>query len=352
MAPAAASPALIGFLRADRDGLNGRFAHARRRLPALDGEAFSAFLLDALGPLLDRVAALRAGRGDDTHDVGHAAYDVALELVGQRLAGPAARDPRVGDGWRAVVVAAAERVVEAPPRVLVAVANALAHLASTPGARPDEWAARMIEIAPVAGTLDAWLEAGQVLAWRCGLAHLREGALALCERVAPSLGPSLVGAPAGADWEAVRARLAADPWYAPSPSRRGVTGSGLRVVGRVGGFRGYGGLFVAPPVASRGGPDRFLIQSGDDAWVLFADAGGATFHRATDEERAEARRGPASAPAAPIVRDGQLEHRGRSVALPVRGRVTSVAASGTTAAVTCSQTHAIALVALADDGPG
>lgn len=52
-----------------------------------------------------------------------------------------------------------------------------------------------------------------------------------------------------------------------------------------------------------------------------------------------------------MVKSGRLEHRGRSVALPVRGRVTSVAASGATAAVTCSQTHAIALVALADDAP-
>lgn len=284
---AAASAALVGFLRADRDGLNGRFAHARRRLPGLDGDAFSAFLVDALGPLLDRVAALGAGRGHDAlHDVGHAAYDVALELVGQRLAGPTARDPRVGAGWSAVVVAAAERVIEAPTRVLVAVANALCHLASTPGARPEEWAARMIEIAPLASSLDEWLEAGQVLAWRCGLAHMREGALALCERIAPWLGPSLVGAPAGADWAMLRARLAADPWYAPS-----LPAAGLRVVGRVGGFRGFGGLFVAPPVAARGGDDRFLIQSGDDTWVLFADAGGATFHRATDEERAEARRG-------------------------------------------------------------
>jgi hypothetical protein len=321
--------AFADFLRAHRGELNARFAMARRRLPALDGSAFGAFLLSAVGPLVEAVPER------ERSTVAHAAYDVALELCGQRLAGAGARDGRVGEAWGAMLVPAAARIGEQPEAVLGAAANALVQLASEPAARPQAWAEVMAEVAARASSLDEWLIAGQVAAWRAGLAHYRASALDAADRLPPPLALFLVGAPAGADWSKVRARLRADPWHLP-----GEPASGPRVVARVGGFRGFGGLFAVPPSVAGGG-DRFLVASEEDAWVLFADAFGATFHRAGEEDR----RAAAAAP--PRWRGRRVEVAGQSIDVPVRGEVTSAAIAASTLAVTSSQSHVLILVALA-----
>jgi len=312
------------FLRAHRGELNARFAMARRRLPALDGAAFGGFLLAAVEPLVAAVPERERAI------VAHAAYDVALELCGQRLAGDGARDGRVGAAWAALLVPAAARIAEKPDVVLSAAANALVQLAAEPGARPDEWAQVMATTS--AASLDEWLIAGQVAAWRAGLAHYRTSALDAADRLPPALALALVGG--GGDWATVRARLRADPWHVP-----GETASGPRVVARVGGFRGFGGLFPVPPVVAGGG-DRFLVMSEEDAWVLFADAFGATFHRAGDEDRR------AAAGSAPRWKGRRVEVAGTSIEVPVRGEITSAALAASTLAVTSSHSHALILVAL------
>jgi len=316
------------FLRAHRGELNARFAMARRRLPALDGGAFGAFLVAAVEPLLAAVPERERSA------VAHAAYDVALELCGQRLAGDGARDGRVGASWAALLVPAAGRIAEQPEAVLAAAANALVQLAAEPRARPDQWAHAMATTAMSAASLDQWLIAGQVAAWRAGLAHYRASALDAADRLPPALALALVGAPAGAEWAAVRARLRADPWHVP-----GETASGPRVVARVGAFRGFGGLFAVPPLVAAGG-DHFLVMSDQDAWVLFADAFGATFHRAGDEDRR------AAAGSAPRWNGQRIDVAGTSIEVAVRGEVTSAALAASTLAVTSSHSHALVLVAL------
>ncbi|HEU5056302.1 MAG TPA: hypothetical protein VFU21_07245, partial [Kofleriaceae bacterium] len=283
--------AFTDFLRAHRGELNARFAMARRRLPALEAGAFGQFLVAAAGPLCEAVPAR------DASAVAHAAYDAALELCGQRLAGAGARDGRVGDAWSALLVPAAARIAEAPERALAATANALVHLAASPGARPEAWAQRMGELAARAA-LDEWLAAGQVAAWTAGLAHYRASALELADRLPPALALAAVGAPDASDWAEVRARLRADPWHVPARPE-----SGTRVVARVGAFRGFGGLFPVPPTVAGGG-DRFLVESDGDLWVLFADAWGATFHRAGDQDR------PAGGGRAPRWRGRRVEIEG------------------------------------------
>jgi hypothetical protein len=109
-------------------------------------------------------------------------------------------------------------------------------------------------------------------------------------------------------------------------------------VARVGGFRGFGGLFAVPPSVAGGG-DRFLVASAEDAWVLFADAFGATFHRAGEEDRATTAQPPRW-------RGRQVDVEGRSIEVPVRGELTSAAVAASTLAVTSSHSHALVLVAL------
>jgi len=323
--------ALADILRAGRGELNARFAMARRRLPALEGAAFGRFLVAAVAPLVDAVPAR------DASAVAHAAYDVALELCGQRLAGDGARDGRVGAAWAALLVPAAARIAEAPERALAAAANALVQLAAAPGAQPESWAGVMGAIAPRAASVDEWLVAGQVAAWRAGLAHYRTSALEAADRLPGSLALSLVGAPADRAWPELRARLQADPWHLPAQPAEGT-----RVVARVGSFRGFGGLFPVPPSVA-GGSDHFLVASDGDAWVLYADAWGATFHRASQEDRrAAADRGSL----APRWRGRRIEIGQQAIDVPVRGEVTSAAIASATLAVTSSHSHAVVLVAL------
>lgn len=322
--------ALAEILRASRGELNARFAMARRRLPALDGAAFGQFLVDAVAPLCDAVPSR------DVAAVAHAAYDVALELCGQRLAGAGARDGRVGAAWSALLVPAAAHIAAAPEATLSAAANALVQLAAAPGARPEAWAEVMGTIAARAASIEEWLTAGQVAAWRAGLAHYRAGALEAADRLPPALALELVGA--GGAWADVRARLRADPWHDPARPQ-----SETRVVARVGAFRGFGGLFPVPPSVAGGG-ECFLVESDGDAWILFADACGATFHRAGEEDLRAAAAGGARAPG---WRGHRIEVGGQAIDLPVRGEVTSAALAASTLALTTSHSHSVLLVALA-----
>ncbi|HEU0300171.1 MAG TPA: hypothetical protein VFR37_11970 [Longimicrobium sp.] len=333
----ALSPAFAAFLRNARGELNARFAEARQLRPDLDGDAFAAFLRGTVDPL---VRAVDAAAPAYAADAARAGYELGLELVGQRLSGPAGREPGIEQGWREVGTAAAALVAAAPERVLAAIANALHQLAATPGARPAEWTAAMRTLAPRCADPDVLLTLGQVAAWRAGMAHLRAGALAAADALPPELALAAVGA-AGGDWAAVRGRLAGDPWFDPAAPAEA---RGVRVVARAGAFRGFGGLFVEPPaVAAAGG--HFLVRSGDDCWLLTADAFGATFHRATAEERADRR--PASIPLGVTAQGTTLAVDGARLELPELGEIGGVAANGHTLALTSPFAHAVVLVALA-----
>lgn len=333
---AALAPSFASFLRAARPELNARFAEARRQRPDLDGEAFARFLREAVDPL---VRAVEAARPERAPEVARAAYELGLELVGQGLAGPAARDRWVNAGWMEVAPAAAALVAAAPDRVLAALSNALHRLAATPGARPAEWVAAMTALSPACADADAFLAAGQVAAWRAGMAHFRAGALAAADALPPALALAAVRAPGG-EWPELQRRLAADPWFDPSTP----AASGLRVVARAGAFRGFGGLFVEPPAVAAAG-EHFLVRSGGDCWLLTADAFGATFHRATAEESKDAR--PSSVPPGVTARGTTVSVDGARVDLPELGEINGVAANGTTLAVTSPLSHAVVLLALA-----
>jgi hypothetical protein len=331
----ALAPSFAAFLRSARPELNARFAEARRQRPDLDGGAFGHFLHAAADPLLRAVEQVAPER---VPDVARAAYELGLELVGQGLAGPAARDRWLNEGWIAVAPAAAALVAGAPERVLGALSNALHRLAATPGARPTEWIAAMTSLAPRCADVAAFLALGQVAAWRAGMAHFRAGALAAADALPPELALAAVRAPSG-EWTELRARLAADRWFDPSASAPGV---GLRLVARAGAFRGFGGLFTEPPVAAAAG-EHPLVRSGGECWLLTADAFGATFHRATPEEWSAAP--PSSPPPGVTVRGSTLEVDGARVEVPELCEIGGVTACDDTLALTSPWSHAVVLVA-------
>jgi hypothetical protein len=212
----------------------------------------------------------------------------------------------------------------APQRVPVSLANALHHLGSAPAGRPAEWIEAMTAIAGRAHDVDELLGAGAVAAWRCGLARLRESALEVAGRLRPELLAIAVGS---ADVAGL-----GDPWFDPEAT-------GLRVVARVGAFRGFGGVFARPPVVSTS-DGAWFASDGVDAWQVYADRFGFGYRRlgALPEPRAN---------------DGLVLERGRVLdaahervlEVPELAEATSWASCGGTLAATTPWTHAIVFVA-------
>lgn len=328
-------PPLAGVLRSARAEFNERFVEMKRRHADLDAETFTAVLRTMVDPVADAVDAVNPDRVPATV---WAAYDAALVIVAEKLAGPGGRYPVIAKAWRELLPAVARLVAESPGRVIGAVTNALLQLASAAEIRAAEWMERLLSVTSELTSVDLLLRAGQVAAWRCGLAHYREGALAASDTLPPALALRLVGASANATWPEVRARLSKERWWNPSHETKRES---LRVVRTAGGFRGFGGLFAEPPtVASLDG--RIFVRSGEGRWLLTADAFGATFHRAENAEFEAAARGesPVKIVRAGVMRDGEMRE------LPALGEITSAAATTDTVAVTGTLTHSVTLLAL------
>jgi hypothetical protein len=335
------SPALASILRSGRAEFNARFAAARHLYPQMDGDAFTQFLQTAVDPLAqatDRV------RPDRVGEVVMAAYDAALELAGQNLAGPGSRLPIIEDAWRRILPKATPLVASAPARVIAAVCNAVHQLASTPGARAAQWIERMEAFAPECAEVEMFLRLGQVAGWRAGLAHFRKGALAAANALPEPLALAAVGAKLKTGWTVEREKLRRNPWHDPAEEKNH---SGLRVVAQAGAFRGFGGLFVKPPEVAAAG-EHFLVRSGEDCWLLTADLFGATFHRATRNEFEAAQRQQRPLPGLHLS-GTRVIWNGQRLEFPALGEFTSSAVNDATLALTGRLTHSIALVALPDE---
>jgi len=327
----AVSNALASILRSGRADFNARFAAARRIHSDLDPGAFADFLRTAVDELARAVEKVRPDR---LGEVTMAAYEAALELIGQKLAGPGARLASIEEGWRRILPKAASLVAAAPGRLIPAVCNAVHQIASTHGARPAQWIATMEKLGPECGDAEALLKLGQVVAWRAGLAHLRSGAIATADALPEPLALAAVGAKTGTSWASVREQLLANSWFDPA------SGSSVaRVVAQAGAFKGFGGLFIEPPIVASSS-EHFLVQSDRECWLLTADIFGATFHRASVKEFA------AKVPPGLLLKGSRVAFNGQSFELPTIGELTSAAANETTLALTSPLTHSITLVAL------
>jgi hypothetical protein len=330
-------------LLAQRDRRNSQFAAARHRYPHLEAAAFSEFLRDTLAPIVNAVAVVAPA---ETASVTDVLYELSLDLLGQELLGPAAADPALTPGWRQLLASLAGHVAAAPRMAVAALTNAMLNLAQTPGARPVEWACDLTALAPVCPDVPTLLAAGQVLAWRAGLAHFRQGALAVCRTLPPIVAAAALGLPpdaaSPADPTVVIERLSRDCWLEPRAALTGDRPSALRLVRRAGAFRGFGGLFQAPPTVSFAG--QFVVRAAERAWVLTADRFGATFHPID----------PASLPPSPgppshfrVLPEGRVRYDGREVAFPELIGLTSWATDGVTLAATVELSHAVLLFARA-----
>lgn len=193
------------------------------------------------------------------------------------------------------------------PAVTVA---ALTDVARAVAARGDAagWGRR---VAAVASESDAPLpldaggirDALLVAAWRSGLVRYRQAALRAAATLPAAVAAAALDLPPTTDVGDVLARHAEDPWWWPGHGAVDATDA-PSVVGRFGGFRGFGGPWLTLPrvVGPLPGEPGLLwaVRTAEphvEDWTLVCDAHGWAALRATpgDEERATSW-GPASGP--------------------------------------------------------
>ncbi|MFZ6872205.1 hypothetical protein ACO0LF_09090 [Undibacterium sp. Di27W] len=263
-------------LAAGRSQFNARVVEARRRYPAFDVQAFADFLQNSVAPVMQAVA---VHMPDRVAIIALTAYDIALELVGQALTGAGARSKIVDRVWQDLLPAYTHILVNAPAEVFALLTNAALNIEKTPGARPDQWLGEMKKIAPQITSLPALQATGQVLAWRAGMTHFREGALAVADTLPSALLLQLLEAEPGSDWLKIKTQMQQDPWWCPDVARRSALSQG-RTVGQ---FTGFGGAFPAPPEL-RACEYGFWVKSADRYFLLMADVYGAVLHTSSKDE--------------------------------------------------------------------
>lgn len=331
------------LLADNRTRFNSKFIEARHYSPRLGPEAFSQHLLTAVAPIVE---AVHSHAPEQTAAIAELLYDLSLDLVAHDLLGPEARYPHLAKGWATLLPRLARFIILAPRRVIGSITNALYNLSAAPGARPREWLEMMLTLAEHCADVEALLTVGQIAAWRAGLAHYRLDALKLSEKLAapnPALAHLALGLPNAADLSSALSQLRVNPWVHPaSITQSPITNHQLQIVSRVGAFRGFGGLFMAPPLVMVE-DGRLVVWEGDNFWWLMADAFGATFTRCGEPSLKEKDSGIFK-----IDSKGKATHGKLSRAFPELAGATSAASLPHTLAVTTALSHAVILIAVGE----
>ena len=322
-------------LLAQREHYNAKFAEARHFRPTLEPATFSAVLREQCAPIADAVAHTQPSALPTVTD---ALYDIALDLAGQGLLGSGARHPVLNRVWSEVLPALAKHIATQPQRTISAISNGLYNLVQTPGTQAQSWLDGITALGRLDVPLDTLLQAGQVLAWQCGMAHYRDEALALCQQLPGPATRVALSLPPNADVASLLAQLAHNPWFRPDAPHSST--KSLRVVARVGAFRGFGGLFMAPPTVSLTN-GQFIVKDGEQQWLLMADAFGATLHRQI-EPTSTAKQ---SASDFKLIKGIVSKSGCSNLTITELETITSVAGDNVTLAVTTPWSHAVTLIA-------
>ena len=330
-------------LKRGRERYNTKFALARHVYPALDGETFSAHLAKVVGPIVEVVAKENREKIDVITD---ALYDLSLELIGKDFFGRQVRYPAMLEGWEFLLPLIPNLLVQDALTITSSITNAIYNLSVETSARPRFWLEIMAEIGSRCSDVAAFLEAGKIVAWRAGLAHYREGALKACRSLKPEIACLCLGIDETQnviDLESWLIQLERDPWLNPSEVSNGLKKEQrLRIVREVGAFRGFGGLFIAPPRISYS-DGQFLVYDTEQWWMMTADIFGATFHRLGQSLSGVKNVLNFNAR---IDSQGRVTMNGHQASFYTLADGTSFASDDTTLAVTVPLSHSIYLIAL------
>lgn len=263
---------LAESLEKGRDGFNARFAYYRRLNRKINPKEFGDVIRFRLDPIVRAVAeADRSAVEKTVEDL----YGLALELMGHDCLGAGPRYYQVDLAWQKLLPKAAYLLIQSPLLLASSISNAAFNLSRETRGGAEKWIESMISIIPLCRKVDEYLSAGQVFSWQCGLSHYRNAALDVWKSLPDDLAYTTLGMKVTAN-KPPRIELEsklADPWFNPAnmsiskPPR-------IRIVKQVGGFRGFGGLFMRPPKVFQA-EGRLYVSDGDKCWSLYADCFGA-----------------------------------------------------------------------------
>lgn len=335
---------LATALEKDRDRYNARFALARRRNRSLDPDDFARILIETVDPLV-RAAAKEAP--DCAEAVAEALYDLSLDLLVKDCLGPKPRFPAVAEVWRELLPLTPELLAQDPRRLVAALSNAAYNIeAERSGGNVALWLKIMTRAAPLCRGLEAYLQVGQVAAWRAGLAHFRESALEVWQSLPEDLAYAGLGLNDSKDrpgLEELKEKLA-DPWYSPHDN------SGrkrkMKIVARIGDFQGFGGLFSSPPDVTAADGVIYVFDR-EYCWSLHADCFGSVLRRFGSDlpENAGGDQG-----AFKLDSKGRVENDGAANTFPELKNAAAFASNQHTLAVTLPRSHRVWLVASVAQG--
>jgi hypothetical protein len=308
----------------------------------IDELAFQEHLRTTVNELVCGVASTQPDR---VRAVVTSLFDVSLDLFAAGLLGPKTKHPHVNAAWRELLPNSVRMLACEPTRVAGSISNALDHLAAYPSARPAEWIEGMRRLLPLCDSVPQWLDAGKVMAWRAGMVQYRAAALRLARAMPWKVVVRCLGAPdAASEAECQRwlDRLDADRWFSPENRHVAAASQTLRIVRVTGGFRGFGGPCLHPPIVAASNGDLLVID-GNEAWHLLADAFGTLWQRTS----------PASlpsntssvAPKVSVNSRGRVTWNGTHQEFPDLAEPSSFACDGQTLAVTLPTSHHVFLVA-------
>lgn len=327
------SPAFASALDADRDRYNSLFLQARRDAPQVEAGAFFELLRRA-----DSLSAIVAGAAPpQTPAVVSSLYTTLLEMLRKGLAGPVERHPGFEQLWSGLLAGVFAAIPNEAAGLVAPLTNGLFNLAATRGCRAKEWVGRMRAVAGICREPKQLLAAGQVAAWRCGMAPYRESALRLARELPPAfVAHVLLSADSDVDIPALLQQLEQNPWaQLPGAARP----AGVQLVAEIGSFRGLGGEFRRPPrVAAQ--EDHLYVTDGVDRWLLIADTFGAILHRVRHDSGRHAKSGSYKIDATGIIHGPR-----QTGAFPLLAGASSSASNATTLAVTLPHSHRVFLLA-------
>ena len=344
---------LADALRRNRQIFNAKFAAATRAEKPIDGADFQHFLAETLDPIVRSVATVFPERADPVVDT---LFDVSLDLFRHGLLGSKSKAPAIPDAWRNLLPLIPRLVAREPSRVAGSVTNALYHLSRTRGARRREWIQALISVGSSCQSVNDLLDCGAIVAWRCGMAQYRHGALEKARTLATNLAVYTLGLPPSTKAESIAEvieRLSGNPWLTPQDALRetGTSSAGsLKVFTKAGAFRGFGGHFLAPPKVQC--IDGSVVASdGTGSWRLHADIYNSLLLRCEAEPPPLPASGSVPMPqplptdgGARIAADGTITWQGVQQRFPELARATSIASTADTVAVTLPTSHHLFLV--------
>ncbi|MBX7230093.1 MAG: hypothetical protein K1X48_10870 [Burkholderiaceae bacterium] len=326
------------LLAENRSYCNAQVAQAKHRYPGLDTEAFSVFLKTSVDVV---VSAVHTCLPERSQEIGLIAYGMALELVAQSLAGPAARNQWVDRVWQELVPNYAQLMAHNPRLVLATLTNAILNIEKVSGVHIEQWLQEMKRLAQYVDSVEKLQHLGKVLAWRSGAAYFREAALAAASQLSPTLALAAVGASSDSDWTVVKDQFLANRWWSPEKTKAELALQGI-VVGQ---FTGFGGIFELPPQV-QACEEGFFVKSADRYSFLMADVYGAVLQPASQEEFEGARAIDATGLLPPRLEGSRLLLKWGEVLLNLPQKNLSFAYNFHTVAVTSPYTHAIWLFPL------